>query len=92
MLKRIPVAVLAGAFFALFGSATMLGTAVPASADPQDRHAGPAQPHHRGPNPFGAYGYWSQGAWHKRPHPAHPLHPLHPVHPKHPIHPDRDRH
>jgi len=65
MFKRIPVAVLAALIFAASGPVSVLATASPALAD-KDDHPNRGHHVHRGPNPYGANGYWSNGAWHYR--------------------------
>jgi hypothetical protein len=90
MLKRLPLAVLAAVIVAVSGFAV---TTAPARADRDDHHVKyhPAHPAHwnRPPNPYGANGYWSHGAWHNRAaNPGrHTGWVKHPHHPKH----DRDR-
>ena len=84
MLKRLPIAALAAAILAVSGFAV---TAAPANAERETNHVkyhAPGQLANRPPNPYGANGYWSNGAWHARPanHGRHTGWNKHHNHPK----------
>jgi hypothetical protein len=87
MLRRLPIAAMAAVIFAASGSIAVLATTAPALADRDDH---PGRHHHvnRPANPYGANGYWSNGAWHYRANPGR-HNGWNKHHPK--PHPNRDR-